>query len=291
MTIAVGFAHRHGVLLGADTELTAGDRKMHGSKIHQFKTAVGQFVFVFAGHVHNATSMLQKVEKKLKAMRRGDPIAVVERELDREYRRTVLTFPREDRPELDFWLVFAFRPPHGGAQLYASEGVLIRQEKDYAPVGIGEHYARQIIDAAISAGHIDRGDWLVLATYVLGLVKKQITHCGGTSLFIDVGNDGVITAFYGDGFLQSLEDWFGVFNMITWNLALHMANVSMSDHDFDLNLGNFLQKLRYQREQWRGLKARHAQITEAYRTAHRARAKPVPQSSKRGRKVRPPSRA
>lgn len=62
MTIALGFVHRGGVVLCADTELTAGERKLHGSKIFHFDCAVGRFAFVFAGHVPNLSVRFRRSE-------------------------------------------------------------------------------------------------------------------------------------------------------------------------------------------------------------------------------------
>lgn len=109
MTIAAGFAHREGVLLCADTELTTGHRKLHASKIFHFDCALGRFAFVFAGHVHNAVATLQKIEAALTKARRN-ALGVMEHVLDREYKRLVLSRPAPFQDDFDFALIFAFRP-------------------------------------------------------------------------------------------------------------------------------------------------------------------------------------
>jgi hypothetical protein len=114
-----------------------------------------------------------------------------------------------------------------------------------------------------------------LAAYVLGSVKKRITNCGGASLFIDVGNDGSLTELYGDDYLKAIEEWFGVYQMLTWSLFVHLADAQLSDEHFALNLQGFAEKMVEQRGKWVKLKARHIEISEAYQIISRSKAQSV----------------
>jgi hypothetical protein len=262
MTIAAGFVHREGVLLCADTELTAGDRKLHASKIFHFDCALGRLAFVFAGNVHNAIATLQKIEARVKRSRQN-AMSVVEHVLDTEYKRLVLCHPPQFQDDHDFALIIAFKPPKGSVEMYFTDAVAIRRERFHATVGIGRHFADQLIDAA-RVGLVTRGNYLTLAAYVLGSVKRRITQCGGASLFIDVGHNGTLIELYGDDYLRAIEKWFGVYQMITWGLFAQLADTEMSDEHFSLNLANFNQKLFEQRSKWKDLKVRHLEISKAY---------------------------
>jgi hypothetical protein len=282
MTIAAGFVHREGVLLCADTELTAGDRKLHASKIFHFDCALGRFAFVFAGHVHNAIATLQKIEAAVTKARRN-PMGVVEHTLDREYKRLVLCQPVQFHDAFDFSLIIAFRPPKGGVEMYFTDAAAIRREQFHATVGIGAVFAEQLIDATANVGPSSRGGYLTLAAYVLGSVKKRITNCGGASLYIDVGDNGSLTELYGDDYLKAIEEWFGVYQMLTWELFTQLADGSMSDDDFAKNFATFHRHMIEQRQKWKDLKARHIQISEAYQIISRSKAKPDRPKTKHGR--------
>jgi len=118
MTIAIGFHHPEGVLLCADTEMTAFPLKAHGTKVANFATRVGHFAMVLAGHVNNATATIQKVYDQLRKSGSNRPLAAVEHIIDREYRRLVLFHPPHRHDDLSFDFIIVFKPVDGpiGAQ-------------------------------------------------------------------------------------------------------------------------------------------------------------------------------
>lgn len=280
MTIAAGFVHREGVLLCADTELTGATRKLQASKIFHFDCALGRFAFVFAGHVPNSLGTLQKIRHRLMSARKN-AIGVIEAVLGHEYRRLVIEQPVCDQGDLGFSFIFAFKPPKGRAQLWATEREVAWQESDSITAGIGGPFADQLIDTA-RIGLVSRGDYLTLGAYILGSVKKRIVNCGGASLFIDIGHNGALTELYGDSYLQALEEWFGVYHMLTWGLFSRLADADLSDDDFAANLQLFGQKVYDQRVKWSDLKTRHVQYREASQIIHRSQARPVRRSPKHG---------
>jgi 20S proteasome alpha/beta subunit len=148
MSIAAGFVHRGGVLLCADTELTAGIRKLQASKIFHFESALGRFAFAFAGNVRNAVATLQKVEAKVNRSRRN-AMSVVEHVLDIEYKRLVLCQPSQFHDVHDFSLIIAYKPPKGSVEMYRTDATAISREKFHTTVGIGSSFADQLIDANI----------------------------------------------------------------------------------------------------------------------------------------------
>ncbi len=167
--------------------------------------------------------------------------------------------------------------------MYFTDAAAISREKFHATVGIGAVFAEQLIDATANVGLITRGDYLTLAAHVLGSVKKRITNCGGASLFIDVGDNGSLTELYGDNYLKAIEEWFGVYQMLTWGLFARLADTQLSDENFVINLEGFGQKMIKQRREWKDLKARHLQISKAYQIISRSKAKPIHPVTKRGR--------
>ena len=275
MTIAAGFVHTEGVLLCADTELTAGDQKLQGSKIFHFDSPSGRFAFVFAGHLYNAVATLHKIRDRIiSSGSHGRPLDVVESVLDCEYRRLVLSQPEYEHATLDFWFIVAYKPVSGPVQMHVTDRVSMRQEQCRAAIGIGAVFAEQLMDTAC-VGIVTRGDFLTLAAYVLGSVKKRITHCGGASLFIDIGHNGSLTELYGDDYLKAIEEWFGTYQMLSWGLFARLADPHISDQDFLLNLEQFAANLVEQRRQWKDIKARHVQISRAYQIVHASKVKPT----------------
>lgn len=281
MTIAAGFVHKDGVILCADTELTAGDKKLQGSKLFHFDCPSGRFAFVFAGHLYNAVSTLQKIRTRLSTVKRNG-LEEVEAVLDREYRRLVISQPDYLHHSLDFAFIFAFQPLRSHVLMYVTDRVSIREEKWTAAIGIGGVFAEQLIDAA-RVGIVARGDFLTLGAYVLGSVKKRITNCGGASLFIDLSHDGSHINFYGDDYLKAIEEWFGVYQMLALGLFAALGNARMSEEDFIRNLEKFGGDMVEQRRKWKDLKARHIEVSKAYQIISRSKAKSVRRATKRGR--------
>lgn len=289
VTIAAGFVHRDGVLLCADTELTAGALKLRGAKVAEIKAATGHLAVVFAGHVHNAVATIQKMERKLQTYRGDDPMGQLERLIGAEHERLVLTRHLHEQPEYDFSFIIAFKPPHGKVQMHATDGPAMWREKHYKAIGIGATFATQMIQSGLFGGASGpRDQYLVLASHVMGSVKKHVAQCGGLSLFIDLGHNGAATHFYGDSYLEAIEKWFSVYYMLTWNLAVQMGDTRMSDADFVANLKNFTTEMIERREKWRELRDRHIMHGEAYQSLHRSTKKPIPPATTRGRKGRTP---
>ena len=148
MTIAAGILHLHGLLLCADTELTAGDLKFHASKVARVECPYGRVGMVCAGHFYNATSAMQKIARALhKLAPTVHPLDTIELVLEAEYARTVWGHPDRSQGHLDFWLVFAVQRRGGRAELFVSHENTIRQGNTYECVGSGSVPAMQILNA------------------------------------------------------------------------------------------------------------------------------------------------
>lgn len=265
MTVALGFVHRDGVTLCADTEATGNDnRKLHISKLANFETPVGRFGVVFAGNSSNAISTIQKIQDKLTRSHSSQPLMVVEHVLDTQYRRLVYDTPKALWAAHDFDLIIAHQPPRGRVAMYVSEGVSLREETDYAAAGIAANFARQMIDQ-FRLGVVTQSNFLTLGSYVLGASKRYMTQVGGMSLFIDFGNDGSESHFYDDPYLKAQEESFGVIQMFSLQLAIQMADPALSDQDFEMNLHVFDRKMRERREKWVDAKSFHLQHSAAYK--------------------------
>lgn len=291
VTIALGFSHPKGVLLCADTEInTQTDLKIHASKVFEFRSAVGRFAAVYAGNMANALATLQKMRTRVQRSRSSDPLRVVEDVLEIEYSRLVNSRPVEERPDLHFQFIIAFRPPKGKALLYLTDGIALYQaDVPYAAAGIGEAYALHLIDQA-RLGMGSMSQLLALGAYVLGVAKRRVSKCGGISLFINLGHDGVLTTFHGDQYLLAVENFGSVFQMLAYGLFSQLTDSGMSDEHFQMNFAQFGQKLNDERRRWIEKKAIHLQHSEAYRLIHRLEGKPVRKAPKHGQQGQPPSR-
>jgi hypothetical protein len=106
MTIVAGFLHRDGVLICADTQQESWVMKMHAPKVGHFDCYGGKVAYAFSGHSAFAESAIQKCERKLKSTNSGDLQVILERLLDREYRRVVFgtqLMPRTLRFTIGFY--------------------------------------------------------------------------------------------------------------------------------------------------------------------------------------------
>jgi hypothetical protein len=289
MTIAAGFAHREGVLLCADTELTAGDLKLHASKLARVECPFGRVGMVFAGHFDNATSTMQKIARALQKLKPlTHPLETIESVLEREYPRIVWNNP--DRQfGLAFSLIFAIQPRNGSAELFISNENTIRAGNTYETTGSGSVVASQIIQAGQNA-FISSERACVLASYMLSHTKRHASGVGGMSLIMDFAHNGTFAEFYDDQYLKKLEDFFSVYQFHAWNLALEMTDIRIDDAGFRRALQSFAEDVFADRQKWTEAREIHQQHREAYRIATTPKAKSAPQSSRHDRKDEPPSR-
>jgi hypothetical protein len=97
MTIAAGFVYRNGALLCADTEVSGWSMTVYASKLMHFSCPGGKIGMAYAGNSGFAISTMQKCERRLQDVPAQDTLREIERIVDREYRKTVLSQTRHAR--------------------------------------------------------------------------------------------------------------------------------------------------------------------------------------------------
>jgi hypothetical protein len=186
MTIAAGFVCREGVLLCADTEHTGWSAKFHESKLGEFEIPGGKLAFALAGNTSFAWSVMQKCRRLLQTVPPEKTLSELERILDREYRRNVLSNPGRDQ-NYHYWLLIAIWSPGHRVRLYATNETAIREVTTFDCIGIGRELADYLIRPCFTSLMPERLA-LPLAAYALAGVKESITGCGGMSVYLVLGD-------------------------------------------------------------------------------------------------------
>ena len=258
MTIAAGFCYRGGVLLCADTEQTGWAMKLYAAKIFNFDYPGGKIGFAYAGNTGLAISAIQKCQRRLMTTDGNDVFTEVERVVDREYRKNVLSHPDSSQAGLDYQLLVSISPHMGNATLWTTLRTAIRQVNTYECIGVGEHLAHYLLRPDFSAG-MDERQLLVLATYMLASVKTFVPNCGGISHFLWLRNGGMTGETYSTAAVglepktstEWLEKHARVYDMYARNILFQLANPDISDADFESNLKMFGGKVAELRRNFR----------------------------------------
>lgn len=260
MTIAAGIKYRNGILLCADTEVTGWAMTLHSSKVMSFKCSAGTFAIACAGNRHFAFSAMQKCRRQIEAARPDEAYAVLERVLDREYRKHVLSHPSQAVDNsLHYWLLIAVHwASEGGLHLYTTQQTSLREVAAYECIGIGDALAHHIIQPMFSLDMQER-EALMLATVMLASVKDYVVGCGGLSQFSFIRVDGSLSALdsgVGLGLppltnIEWLEKHAKGYDYLSRKLLFKIPNPDLNDSEFEANLGIFCDELRKMRASWR----------------------------------------
>jgi len=252
MTIAAGFIYQNGVLLCADTELSGWAMTLHGRKVEHFKCPVGTVGMAYAGNRAFAVSAIQKCKRELVASSPGEALGKLERIIDKEYRRTVLSHPSHAiDPTLSYSLLIAICTQSGDLSLYATEQTATRQVPDYECIGIGEALAHYLVRPEFSMGMGERAT-LSLATFMLACVKGNVPGCGGFSQFVSIRKDGTAMDFMSGGSLLGSSlltntDWLERhskgYDAFARKLLFDIPNPEVTDADFIASLNEFKKRM------------------------------------------------
>lgn len=206
MTIAAGFRFAEGVLICADTEISAGTAKYQASKIFAYdfvsNGSNSKAVFAFSGSVHYAQMAIQRCQRALSArpqdkMTRGGMADTIADSLHSFHMKYVLKHPEYRLPGgPDFWLVIGLWSPDDGLGLYDTEGAAIREigfREFYSCTGVGRDLGRYLLRHVMPHPHLKLADVTVAALHMLRDVKTAISGCGGTSEMLVIKEDGFIS--------------------------------------------------------------------------------------------------
>jgi hypothetical protein len=237
--------------------------KLHGSKVGHFEFAGGRIGFAYAGNTRFAFSAIQKLQKRLQAVQAKDALAVIEKVLDAEYRRNVLSHPdHATDASIPYSLLLAIWSPTDGTRLYVTAQTAIQEVNEYECIGVGDYLGHYLMRQAFSGGMLQR-DALALAAYALAGIKDYVSGCGGMSVYVLLQNDGrvsVLTSLH-DGVCSQLQKYAKTYDFITRGLLIALANEDSSDADFERFVAEvFVPTLVQVRRDW--TKLREQRLTE-----------------------------
>ena len=253
MTIAAGFLCREGVLLCADTEVTGWSLKYHESKLGHFDCPGGEVAFAVAGNTHFGWAAIQKCARKLKQTPPEETLDVIDKTLDREYRRNVLSNPLVASDQsLHYNLLVSLWSPGAGTSLYVTNQTAIRPVYGFECIGAGNELAGYLIRPTFSASmHLREA--LSLASYALKAAKDSVPGCGGMSIFLIVLNDGrfgTITSVNA-GPTKNLEEYSNAYDFSTRELLVSLTNTNTQDDDVERYISEvFSKRVMDVRRQW-----------------------------------------
>jgi len=258
VTIAAGFVYDNGVMLCADTEITGWGMKLQSGKIKSFRVDGGTISMAYAGNASFAISTIQKCQRKLLNIKAADTLQELERILDKEYRRNVLSHPgHASDPNLAYQLLIAFHP-EGADQtdLYMTDQTSIHQVSGHTCIGIGEALAHYLILPNYTPGMAEKSV-MSIATIALAAVKSYVPNCGGASYYVSVTNDGSIkqaATFVTIGAeattrMEWLERDGAEFVQSGRRLLLALVDPIISDDAFDIILEGFSMRAKAKRDE------------------------------------------
>lgn len=262
MTIAAGFVHRDGVLLCADTQITNQSLKVHAQKVRHFDTKAGRIGIAYAGDVAVAITVIQTLEQKLKTLNVQNPLPIIRKVVDREYRRLVFSHPHfgyEHGPDVS--LVLAVQLAGAEVKLYATQQVAVHEISTYRCLGAGETFGTQLIEPTFRM-RAEPSHALLHAIRMLALVKEHVPGCGGDSIYLDLRHDGAIHEHH-DQLLQRVENWIKTYQLVSWEALRALFDMAATEDEFKRNLGVFNHRML---ETWHALQADksiHQMFTEA----------------------------
>lgn len=253
MTIAAGFLCKEGVLICADTQHTAG-MKLHRSKVGDCTFPGGKLAWAYAGHETFALAAIGKVEKLLESGCSTDPLADIEKILDKEYRRNVLRHPSlqiDGALQYRFILGLWLEQTHV-AKLYVSTQTAIAEVNEYECIGEGDYLAHYLLRPSFLKGLPER-QTLGIAAYALSAIKDYVDGCGGMSIYTVLHNNGqigLVTSEH-DGPMRELEKYSATYDFVTRELLTALVDEDSEDDDFEHYLMNtFKPRLMKVREEW-----------------------------------------
>ena len=258
MTIALGFRYDNGVLLCADTELSGWANTTHARKIFHTVCRWGSVAFAYSGNSDFAVATIQRCLQGADVENLGEAHAAIERILDRQYRKQVLSHPQSQDPNLHYSLIFALCTQHD-ASLYMTYQTSVHSvDSDYASTGIGEALAKYIIGPCLQQP-IGERHVLLLGTFTLGCIKGNVPGCGGPSQFVFLrrGYEPVeLWSMAATGAptmtnTEWLERHSKGCDALAHRLWLNLANPDISDADFEKEADEFRKLLSSLRADWR----------------------------------------
>jgi hypothetical protein len=246
VTIAVGFRHKDGILLCADTQQEGAVTKFYGPKVGYADIAYGQISCAFAGNSVFAATTIQACIDTARTAQPKKVVAVLKRVIDEEYRRLVLTHPEYSTdPNIGFSLLVALwsKDKQSTSMWVTNENALQSCFAFVQPIGLGAELANVLV-RPFYADELSEDGALTLAAYTLAMVKANVSGCGGYSNFVSMRNDGGVKVVL-DMTLDRIEEMAAGYDK-----AAHELLFAMSDGDatvFEQKVAQFVSNVRQAR--------------------------------------------
>jgi hypothetical protein len=180
MTIALGFICQDGIVLAADTQLTAsGSHKGYACKLFRhtnFNTLSA--AVTYAGYPSFVDSFNNRFRDEMHGAERQWPVTG---SLVRDLVSAILhTFPDADCDKTELLCGVSF--PNNEQKLYKTNGKLVSEVEEYAYIGIGDSSAvRHIFPLITKDGIRSTQQAALVGTYLIRVAKMYIDGCGGDS--------------------------------------------------------------------------------------------------------------
>jgi hypothetical protein len=190
MTIALGIIATDGLVMAADTQQTIqGYAKFNRGKMGaSLVSGLGRpnahsgCVIAGAGTSAHLGALSRNLQAKfngparLKSMEETqDAFAEVVEQFHKRYVLPYAAFP-DERPDVKV-LIGVLKDSN--VKLFVSQGNLLKPADPYEAVGVGEVLARTFLQRFFQMPMLDVWETVLLASYVMYLVKESVDGCGG----------------------------------------------------------------------------------------------------------------
>lgn len=229
--------------------------KVYRPKMGRIAIPRATLAFAFAGNSAFATTAVQKCAAYLSTLSATeDPVAAIERVLDRQYRKTVHAHPdRTTDWNIPYWLLLAiWLPGKPVASLFATQDTTLRSLITFEAIGIGKELAHYLVGPTYHP-FMEEPEAIRLASYMLTRIKSYVPGCGGASDFLVLRNDGDCQ-FVSSPEIEQVEQASEEFDRQSRALFFSAADNQLSDADFEMKLFEFAQWMKGKRYVWREMK-------------------------------------
>lgn len=234
MTIAIGFRCSDGVVLAADTQLTARDsHKLYETKMQPHLTEEHNVTFSFAGDYTLWRSFNEKFAQALQLVPRPLTVPKIKNTIE----AVLSLFDVLDTNPAELNLLCGIAVPDSGFTLCKTQGHAIHEVSGYEYVGVGDSSLLRFLGplltqpppvAPIGQSGVIVRQAVMIATYMVMKAKTNIDGCGGDTDVWVVRSDGNLR-------VESLSDIYRIEQMMLM-LEHHLKHVAT--HFFDKRFTN-----------------------------------------------------
>ena len=191
MTIAIGLLASDGLVFAADTQETIpGYWKNEQGKVNvcarsglPADSGVSMGFFSGAGNSEYVSTLSLRLLKRFMAepyiSTSDDVVAALSPVLEEFHSKHILPFgsyPSAERPTVK--MIGGWLYTKGTAKLFVTEENLLHEQSFYAAVGVGSALANTLLQRFYQLDVLDVWDTMLLAAYVMNLVKESVDGCG-----------------------------------------------------------------------------------------------------------------